>query len=95
VSARGRYETPVHIRVSYYNRSPKISSEHVEKFSGFKVETYVEFMSRNKKTSSVDLSPLAKYTDWATTTCLRNSVTAFVDRGVSRGQRGGFPTVVI
>jgi hypothetical protein len=46
------------------------------------------------KTNSVALSPQANYTDWATTTCRQNSVPTFVDRGVSRGQRGGSPTVV-
>jgi hypothetical protein len=39
-------------------------------------------------------SPQANYTDWATATCPRNLVLTFVDRGVSRGQRGGFPTFV-
>jgi hypothetical protein len=33
-------------------------------------------------------------TDWATATCWRNLVPTFTDRGVSRGQRGGSPTVV-
>jgi hypothetical protein len=36
----------------------------------------------------------ANSTDWATATCRRNLVPTFVDRGVSRGQRGGSPTVV-
>jgi hypothetical protein len=40
------------------------------------------------------LSPRANYTDWATAICQRNLVPTFVDRGVSRGQRGGSPTVV-
>jgi hypothetical protein len=39
------------------------------------------------------LSPQANYTDWATATW-RNLVPTFVDRGVSRGQRGGSLTVV-
>jgi hypothetical protein len=43
---------------------------------------------------SVALSPRANYTDWATATCPWNLVSTFVDRGVSRGQRGGSPTVV-
>jgi hypothetical protein len=44
----------------------------------------------------VALSPRANYTDWATATCRRNSVAIFfVDRGVSRVQRGGSLTVVI
>jgi hypothetical protein len=40
------------------------------------------------------LSPQANYTDWATATCRRNLVPTFVDSRVSRGQRGGSPTVV-
>jgi hypothetical protein len=47
-----------------------------------------------KHTSSVTLSPRANYTDWATATCRRNLVPTFVDRGGSRGQRGGSLTVV-
>jgi hypothetical protein len=46
------------------------------------------------KTNSVALSPRANYTDWETATCRRNLVPIFVDRGVSRGQRGGSPTAV-
>jgi hypothetical protein len=45
-------------------------------------------------TNSVAFGPQANYTDWATATCWRNVVPTFVDRGVSRGQRGGSPTVV-
>jgi hypothetical protein len=45
-------------------------------------------------TNSVAFSPQANYTNWATVTCRRNLVPTFVDRGVSRGQRGGSPTVV-
>jgi hypothetical protein len=56
-------------------------------------------MSENKlrktnKNSSVALSSQANYADWATATCRRNLVPTFADRGVSRGQRGGFPTAV-
>jgi hypothetical protein len=39
--------------------------------------------------NSVALSPQANYTDWSTATCRRNLVPTFVDRGGSRGQRGG------
>jgi hypothetical protein len=46
------------------------------------------------QTNSVALSPQANYTDWATATCRRNLVSTFVDRGVSRGQHGGSPTIV-
>jgi hypothetical protein len=48
----------------------------------------------DKQTSSLALSPRANYTDSATATCRRNLVPTFVDRGVSRGQRGGSLTVV-
>jgi hypothetical protein len=47
-----------------------------------------------QKTNSVAFSPQANYTDWATATCPRNLVPTFVDRGVSRGQRGRSPTVI-
>jgi hypothetical protein len=40
------------------------------------------------------LSLQANYTEWATATCRRNLVPTFVDRGVSRGQRGRSLTVV-
>jgi hypothetical protein len=46
-----------------------------------------------KQTNSVAFSPQANYTDWATATCQRIVVPTFVDRGVSRGMRGGSPTV--
>jgi hypothetical protein len=48
----------------------------------------------NKQIKFVALSPQANYTDLATATCRRNLVPTFVDRGVSRDQRGGSPTVV-
>jgi hypothetical protein len=38
-------------------------------------------------------SPQESYTDWATANYRRNLVSTFVDRMVSRGQRGGSPTV--
>jgi hypothetical protein len=46
------------------------------------------------KSNSVTFSPQANYTDWATATCRRNLVPTFADGEVSRGQRGGSPTVV-
>jgi hypothetical protein len=45
-------------------------------------------------TDSVALSPQTNYTDWATAAGRRILVPTFVDRGVSRGQRGGIPTAV-
>jgi hypothetical protein len=47
-----------------------------------------------QKTNSVALSPQVNYTDRVTATCRRNLVPTFVDRGMSRSQRGGTPTVV-
>jgi hypothetical protein len=45
-------------------------------------------------TNSVALSPQANFTDWSIATGRRNLVPTFADRGVSRGQCGGSPTVV-
>jgi hypothetical protein len=56
-------------------------------------QKHIQFPNQ-KKTNSAALSPQANYTDWATATCRRSLVPTFVDRGVSRGQRGGSPTVV-
>jgi hypothetical protein len=42
----------------------------------------------------VALSLQANYTDWAAATCRRNLVPTFVDRGVSRSQCSGSPTVI-
>jgi hypothetical protein len=50
-------------------------------------------VSKNQ-TNSVALCPQENYTDWAIATCRRNLVSTFVDRGVSRDQRGGSHTVV-
>jgi hypothetical protein len=41
--------------------------------------------------NSAAFSPQANYTDWATVTGRRILVPIFVERGVSRGQRGGNP----
>jgi hypothetical protein len=61
---------------------------------GAELDYTVMVHPQKKKTNAVALSPRANYTDWATTTCRRNVVSTFVDRGVSRGQRGGSPMVV-
>jgi hypothetical protein len=47
-----------------------------------------------KQTNSVAFSLQANYTDWSTATFRRNLVPTFVDRWVSRGERGGSRTVV-
>jgi hypothetical protein len=48
----------------------------------------------NYQTISVALRPQAKYTECVTVTDRRNIVPTFADRGMSRGQCGGSPTVV-
>jgi hypothetical protein len=45
-------------------------------------------------TISAAFSPQPNYTDWSTDTGWWILVPTFVDRGVSRGQRGGTPTAV-
>jgi hypothetical protein len=55
---------------------------------------YTNFLGSHTETNSVVLSPQANYTDWATATCRRNLVLTFVDKGMSRGQRGGSSTVI-
>jgi hypothetical protein len=55
---------------------------------------FSEKVKQKTKQTPWPLSPLANYSDWATATCRRNLVPTFVDREVSRGQRGGSPTVV-
>jgi hypothetical protein len=47
-----------------------------------------------KETNSLALSSQPNYTDWATAPCRRNLFLTLVDRGVSRSQGGGIPTVV-
>jgi hypothetical protein len=49
---------------------------------------------QTNETNSVAFIPQANYTYRATATCWRNLVPTFADRGMSRGQRGGSPTVV-
>jgi hypothetical protein len=77
-------ETSVHIRTTWYH----ISKDSQEIWNNFSTK------EQKTKTNSVALSPRANYTDWAATNCRRNLVPAFVDRGVSHGQRGGSPMVV-
>jgi hypothetical protein len=48
----------------------------------------------HKKQTRWSLVRKPNYTDWATATCRQNLVPTFVDRGVSRSQRGGSPTVI-
>jgi hypothetical protein len=50
--------------------------------------------TNKQTTNSVAPSAQANDTDWATATCRRNLVPIFLDREVSRGERGGSPTVV-
>jgi hypothetical protein len=82
---RAKHEHTVNIKTSLYMCYSMELSKH-NRDRGFKVPT--------KQTNSVALSPQANYTDYSTDTCRRNLVSTFVDRGVSRGQRGGSPAVV-
>jgi hypothetical protein len=52
-----------------------------------------KLMNKTNK-NSVAISPQANYTEWATATGRRILVPTFVNRAVSRGQRGGNSTVV-
>jgi hypothetical protein len=53
-----------------------------------------EWNLEQTKSNSAALSPQANYADWATVICRRNLVPTFLDKGVSRGERGGSPAVV-
>jgi hypothetical protein len=48
----------------------------------------------NQRYKSVAFSPQANYTNWTTADGRRILTPTIADRGVSRGQRGIFPTVV-
>jgi hypothetical protein len=76
-------ETSVHIR----------TTRHCIPEGGNCFENLESYINKTK-TKPVGLSTQANYTGWATATCRRNLVPTFADRGVSRGQRGGSPTVV-
>jgi hypothetical protein len=76
---------------------PTFRSGHLptsRRFSVYGLHHVLSQKIRKRAKHSVALSPQANYTDWATITCPRNLVPTFVDREVSRGQRGGSPTVV-
>jgi transposase InsO family protein len=51
-------------------------------------------LTQSKQTNSLAIILQANYTDWATAKCRKSLVPTFADRGVSRGQRGGLPTVL-
>jgi hypothetical protein len=70
------------------------TSGHRKVFFLLKWHKHPEVRHIHILTYSVAFSPRANYTDWGTATCRRNLVPTFVDREVSRGQRGGSPTVV-
>jgi hypothetical protein len=64
------------------------------KIAYYEPETSLMVRDDLSNQSSLAFSPQANYTDWATATCWRNLVPTFADRGVSRGERSGSPTVV-
>jgi hypothetical protein len=51
-------------------------------------------VAKNKQTNFATFGPQANFTNWAAATGRRILVLTFVDRRVSRGQRGGSPTAV-
>jgi hypothetical protein len=73
-------------------RSGRVVGFHCHRL--LRTHHHPSFGADTKTKNSVALGPRASYTDWATATCRRNLVPTFVDRGMSRGQRGGSPTVV-
>jgi hypothetical protein len=73
---------------------PNIHMKKTTRYVGRKQRSCKVNKTKNKKTNSMDLSPQANYTDWATAICRRNLVPTFVDRGVSCGQHGRSPTVI-
>jgi hypothetical protein len=48
----------------------------------------------NKQTNTVAFSPQVNYSEWAIAIGRQILVQTFVDRGVSRGQRGGTSTAI-
>jgi hypothetical protein len=58
------------------------------------VSNYSQSLLLLKKKTHWPLVRKRTILNWATATCRRNLVPTFVDGGVSRGQRGGSPTVV-
>jgi hypothetical protein len=79
-----------------------LNSDHLYEYFGviakyelhlFHHESQLPDFSSVVQTNSVVLSPQTKYTDWATATYRRNLVPTFANRGLSRGQRDGSPTV--
>jgi hypothetical protein len=76
---------------------PHITTKQLDAEQKTNAQTKRDMGLRNEQTNKFRgpvLSPRANYTDWATATCRRNLVSTFVDREMSRGQRGGSPTVV-
>jgi hypothetical protein len=76
----------------YVTRTAEESADVTKKWSAMQRQTKKD--ENLTLINSVALSPQANYTDWATATCRRNLVSTSTDRGVSRCQSGGSPTVV-
>jgi hypothetical protein len=64
----------------------KREEEYTEKTTTKASLIWTSLTAIKNKQNSVALSPQANYIHWATTTCWRNLVPTFVDRGVSCGQ---------
>jgi hypothetical protein len=84
----------VHIQTTRWY-IPEDGNIHCYRYEDFKSsKTLYSRKNIQKQSNSVALSPQANSADWATATYQRNLVPTFADRGVSRGQRGGFLAVV-
>jgi hypothetical protein len=79
---------PLHIDLCFPRGADNTTGHHLA------TPSILTWSQKTKQTNSVALSLQANYTDWTTATCRQNLMPTFVDRGVSRGQRGGSPTVL-
>jgi hypothetical protein len=94
-SSMNHYSTLVRVSVVSARNPPshKAVQDHINRALQWPQNSNMRNMTWIQ--NSMALSPQANHTDWSTATCRRNLVPTFVDRGVSCGQRGGSPMVII